>query len=210
MELATIFAAVMLIGHSPVGMPVKCTTYLELGGAIAQDAPQDESPQNPPSDLAAPKVEDQRKADNQTDNTPAAQKAEEPKPEKPRAAKRNTGRKRRAGSHKSAVPKTVDGEPHKVVVHQGSVSEPRVQILPGLTEEEASHQRESAEQLLGAADTHLKELAARTLNLNQQGLTVQIRQYMDGARSALKESDFQRAHTLALKAYLLSDDLVKH
>lgn len=210
MELATIFAAAMLIGQSPVGMPVKCTTCLELGGAIAQDAPQDESPQNPPSDLAAPKVEDQRKADNQTDNTPAAQKAEEPKPEKPRAAKRNTGRKRRAGSHKSAVPKTVDGEPHKVVVHQGSVSEPRVQILPGLTEEEASHQRESAEQLLGAADTHLKELAARTLNLNQQGLTVQIRQYMDGARSALKESDFQRAHTLALKAYLLSDDLVKH
>jgi hypothetical protein len=39
---------------------------------------------------------------------------------------------------------------------------------------------------------------------------VQIRHYIDGARSALKESDTQRAHTLALKAYLLSDDLVKH
>jgi hypothetical protein len=41
-------------------------------------------------------------------------------------------------------------------------------------------------------------------------VVVQIRQYMDVARSALNESDTQRAHTLALKAYLLSDDLVKH
>jgi hypothetical protein len=48
------------------------------------------------------------------------------------------------------------------------------------------------------------------LNQNQQGLVVQIRQYVDGARSALKESDIQRAHTLAQKAYLLSDDLAKH
>jgi hypothetical protein len=33
---------------------------------------------------------------------------------------------------------------------------------------------------------------------------------MDGARSALKEGDVRRASTLAEKAQLLSDDLVKH
>jgi hypothetical protein len=76
--------------------------------------------------------------------------------------------------------------------------------------EEAAHQRESAGQLLASTESNLKQLAARTLNPNQQEMIVQIRHYMDGARSALKESDTQRAHTLAQKAYLLSDDLVKH
>jgi hypothetical protein len=33
---------------------------------------------------------------------------------------------------------------------------------------------------------------------------------MTGARSALKDGDTQRAHTLASKAQLLSDDLAKH
>jgi len=37
----------------------------------------------------------------------------------------------------------------------------------------------------------------------------QIRNYMDGARSALKEGDVRRANTLALKAHLLSEELVK-
>jgi hypothetical protein len=33
---------------------------------------------------------------------------------------------------------------------------------------------------------------------------------MDGARSALQEGDLRRASTLAEKAHLLADDLVKH
>jgi len=37
----------------------------------------------------------------------------------------------------------------------------------------------------------------------------QIRNYMDHARLALKEGDLRRANTLAEKAHLLSDDLVK-
>jgi len=38
----------------------------------------------------------------------------------------------------------------------------------------------------------------------------QIRNYMVGARSALQEGDLWRANTLAQKAHLLADDLVKH
>jgi len=118
-------------------------------------------------------------------------------------------RKRRSRAHKPSTA-TPAGEPRKTVVHQGGASEPIAQILPGITLEEASHQRENAEQLLASTESNLKQLAARTLNPNQQEMFVQIRHYIDGARSALKESDTQRAHTLALKAYLLSDDLVKH
>jgi len=118
-------------------------------------------------------------------------------------------RKRRSRGRKLSTP-TADGEPRKIVVHRGGASEPIAQILPGMTQEEASHQRENAEQLLVSTESNLNQLAARTLNLNRQEMVVQIRQYMDRARLALKEGDTQRAHTLALKAYLLSDDLVKH
>ena len=79
-----------------------------------------------------------------------------------------------------------------------------------MTEEEAARQRENAEQLLMAAESSLEQLAARSLSMNRQQIVVQIRQYIGVARSALKESDTQRAHTLALKEYLLSDDLLKH
>lgn len=37
----------------------------------------------------------------------------------------------------------------------------------------------------------------------------QIHNYMKGSRSALKEGDIPRAHTLAVKAGLLADDLAR-
>ena len=56
----------------------------------------------------------------------------------------------------------------------------------------------------------LKQLAARTLDGRQQETVGQIRNYVVGARSALKEGDVRRAGTLAEKAHLLVEDLVKH
>jgi len=38
----------------------------------------------------------------------------------------------------------------------------------------------------------------------------QVRNYMGGARSALQEGDVRRASTLAEKARLLAEDLVRH
>jgi len=64
--------------------------------------------------------------------------------------------------------------------------------------------------LLGATDDKLKRLTGRPLDAKQQEAVAQIRNYMDGARSALKEGDVRRANTLAQKAHLLSEDLVKH
>jgi hypothetical protein len=165
------------------------------------------NPQLPEPDQAP--AEPQQSESN-PDQKPPAKEAEKPRPEKPPTSRSATGvRKRRSHTHKPSTA-TPDGEPRKTVVHQGGASEPIAQILPGITLEEASHQRENAVQLLASTESNLKQLAARTLNPNQQEMFVQIRHYIDGARSALKESDTQRAHTLALKAYLLSDDLVKH
>ena len=115
----------------------------------------------------------------------------------------NRRRRKRAAS-------APNGATRKIVVREGGASEPAAQIAPGLTLAEATRQRHNAEQLLGATDDKLKRLAGRTLDAKQQETVGQIRNYMDGARSALKEGDVLRANTLAVKADLLSEDLVKH
>lgn len=79
-----------------------------------------------------------------------------------------------------------------------------------MTPAEATRQRQNAERLLSASDDQLKQLAGRTLGAQQQETVGQIRNYMEGARSALKEGDVRRASTLAEKAHLLAKDLAKH
>jgi hypothetical protein len=96
------------------------------------------------------------------------------------------------------------------VIRQGSTPEPTAQLVPGMPQEQASYQRQNTEQLLASTETNLQLLAGRSLNATQQETIGQIRNYMTGARSALKDGDTQRAHTLAYKSQLLSDDLVKH
>jgi len=105
---------------------------------------------------------------------------------------------------------TPEGAPRKIVVRQGGAREPAAQIAPGMTPAEATHQRQNAEQLLSSTDDQLKQLEGHTLEARQQETAGQIRNYMDGARSALKEGDLRRASTLAGKAHLLAEDLVKH
>jgi hypothetical protein len=103
-----------------------------------------------------------------------------------------------------------DGSPRKTVVREGGASEPTAQIVPGITPEEAAHHRQNAEQLLSSTDLQLKQLGGRTLDVPQQQTVGQVRNYMADARSALQEGDVRRASTLAEKAYLLAEDLMKH
>jgi hypothetical protein len=109
---------------------------------------------------------------------------------------------------RTAPPPT--GEPRKIVVREGGASEPAAQIVPGMTPAEATRQRENAERLLGSTGDQLKQLASRPPDAQRQETVDQIRNYMDGSRSALKEGDVQRANTLAEKAHLLAEDLAKH
>jgi len=102
------------------------------------------------------------------------------------------------------------GTPKKIVVREGGASEPAAQIAPGMAPTEASHQRENAQQWLQSTDDELKQLAGRGLETAQEETVGQIRNYMDEARSALKEGDLRRASILAEKAHLLAADLIGH
>jgi len=142
-----------------------------------------------------------------TESTPAAgAKVSEGAATKKTAASTSATTKRR---NKRSAPAQAEG-PRKIMVREGGASEPAAQIAPDMTPAEAASQRQNAERLLGSSGDQLKVLAARTLDVQQQEPVGQIRNYMVGARSALQEGDLWRANTLAQKAHLLADDLVKH
>ena len=121
-----------------------------------------------------------------------------------------TKAKKRHRVRKRAPKPVLAGEPRRIVVREGGTTEPPARIVPGLTPEEARRQRQNAVELLNVTEENLKQLSGRTLDSRQQETVAQIHNYVEGARSALQDGDTQRAHTLALKAQLLADDLVKH
>lgn len=82
------------------------------------------------------------------------------------------------------------------------------QIVPGLPHDEAMHSRFTTEQLLLSTDQNLAGLK-RTLSPGEQDLVAQIRLFMQQSRAAIGDGDLVRARNLALKAHLLSDDLVQ-
>ena len=169
--------------------------------APAENSPAERAPTGKPQTETAPAEQ------VPADTAPAAEKkaSESVAKEKMDAGSASGTRKRR----KRTAP-TPDGASRKIVVREGGAREPAAQIATGITPAEATRQRQNAEHLLGSTDDQLKRLAGRTLDARQQETVGQIRNYMDGARSALKEGDVLRANTLAVKAHLLSEDLVKH
>ena len=180
------------------------------GNTPNQSAPPESAPREstPPESApaesnpaAAAPVENSQPAQVPADTAPAPEQKTAESAEKKQTMARKKRRKR------TVLP---SGAPRKVVVREGGAREPAEQIVPGMTPAEAVQQRQNAEQWLTSTDGQLKQLAERSLNPQQQETVGQIRNYMEGARRALREGDVRRASTLAEKAHLLSDDLVKH
>jgi len=100
--------------------------------------------------------------------------------------------------------------PTKTVVHNGSTGYPDVDIAPGVSQQQASQQREITNGLLAQTNENLKIVEGRELSASQQDTVRQIRTYMKQSKEAADDGDVQRAYTLANKARMLSGDLVKH
>ncbi|SRR5258708_1776333 len=105
------------------------------------------------------------------------------------------------------APNTPD-KPEKTVVHDGGTSESPGAILPGMDQNEANRQRQATEHLLQSTDDALKGIN-RTLTVDEQSMVAQIRNYMTQSRAATTDGDLLRANNLAVKAHLLTDELIK-
>ena len=96
--------------------------------------------------------------------------------------------------------------PEKIVVRHGGTTEPSIQLAGGDRE---SQKRNETNQMLGSTDENLKKISSIQLNQDQQDTVSQIKQFVDESKKALASGDLERGHTLAWKAQLLSEDLVK-
>jgi outer membrane biosynthesis protein TonB len=74
---------------------------------------------------------------------------------------------------------------------------------------ELAKQMEATEQLLQSTENAIKGIT-RPLSQSEQALLAQIHDFIKQSRAATDDKDFGRAHNLAVKAHLLSDELAKN
>jgi hypothetical protein len=154
------------------------------------------SQQNPPQPPAASESA-----------VPAATPEPTPSSQSATPAKK-AGARKTARRHKRST--TNSGQATKKVVRNGGTQEPMVQIAPGMSDDQASKNRQGTAQLLATTDANLKKLDGQRLDGSKQDVVKQIQTYVEQARTAEAAGDLDRAHNLAVKAQLLSDDLVRH
>jgi hypothetical protein len=195
-------------------MVVLCLGSLAVAASQQQEtlAPANSSAQTPASPSPQTDSPAEQSQNSSTDKLPAESKTQPhtaPTKKQPSTTAPNPSSHHRARAKRATVPES-PGTPTKIVVREGGAAEPLAQIVTGMTLEEAARERREAELLLSTTAETLKEIAPRPLDERQEETVSQIHNYMEGARAALKEGDIPRAHTLAQKASLLADDLVKH
>lgn len=86
--------------------------------------------------------------------------------------------------------------------------QPEPIIAPELSDEQLSTAKLDTQQSLIVAERNLNLVQGKTLNAAQQDLISKIRGFVDSAREAMKENDWQRARSQAKKAEVLSKEFV--
>lgn len=182
--------------------PIFCAAQSET-----QSPPSNQSQE--PSAPVVPQSEQPSPTPPQTP-PPAAPEASAGQKQSPPTHKPGVKRKRKkitAKKPSAAQPSAT--QPGKVVVRNGGVKDDSTQLAPGMSKEQEFHQRETTSQLLATTDANLKKIAGRQLAPAQQDVVDQIHSYVRQAKTASDSGDLARAHTLAFKAHLLSDELVR-
>jgi hypothetical protein len=146
---------------------------------------------------------------------PAGEESKQPATKAP--AKKTTKKKKKRHDSKEpaqtepAKQETPGPDPAagKVVVKEGSTPDPTIQLSTGPNKQQAPQQVQNTNQLLAATDENLKKAAGRQLNSNQQEMVKQIHMYMEQSKAATESGDLVSARNLAIKAQLLSQEIVK-
>ena len=98
--------------------------------------------------------------------------------------------------------------PPKVVVKNGGSNEPAVELKGGCAAE-ASYQRATTEQLVKETKENLDKIKELQLTPSQQETVTQINHFTEQSKAAVAAGDVERGRNLAMKARLLSDELLK-
>ena len=219
MYLAGILELCMLLAVS-FYPPGSSTPTLAFSRAVRQESPGSSSPpvseQNQPATQESPKSDSQSPSGpGQNQNTQSSQQSKpaENQPGQTAPAKTEKPATKTKSKHKKPAPNSKDASKEsngkKTVVHHGSTSDPIVQLTPGITQEQAEKQRQRIQQALATTDSNLQKLSGVQLTSDKQEIVTQVRKFVEQSLDATDTGDLQRAENLALKAQLLSSDLVK-
>jgi hypothetical protein len=99
--------------------------------------------------------------------------------------------------------------PKKVIVRQGSTSDPSIEVVGGAEGRQASDERNTSIQMLETTEANLKKMEGTQLDSNQQDMVKQVREFMDQSKAASSAGDLDQARTLAWKAQMLSEELLR-
>lgn len=171
-------------------------------------------PQQPPAPTATPQAtptpaeaETQPAEQQPPEAQPAATPAEQPKTAEKTKPKHTRHAAAKKPGEKSEVARNTPSK--KVIPAEPAPTPPQTgQISPGPTPAGGGNSQASTDQLLQGAEANLNGIT-RTLSKDEEAMRAQIREFIKQSRTATTENDPTRAHTLAVKARLLSDELVK-
>lgn len=198
----------------PVPSPVSSEPApFDARPASAQSTPSQPAPQQEPVQPDSSKPATSQQPGQPDTSQPAqSQPAKETKPAQPRTpapTQKPAPAKPHAAARKKRTATVAGQPPPKKVVRQGSTADPTTQLAPGISQEQASRERQTTTRLLSSTDAALQQLSGRQLTSDQQETLAQIRKFMQQSKAADKDGDPQLAYKLALKAHLLSDGLAK-
>jgi hypothetical protein len=217
MSLAAILGLSLLLPGPRQGVTMSVRAMILQATQPQESSPNDSSQQGSPAQAPA----DQQKVPDQSGTPPAAASAPcqpnaQPgsglKPDCKAAESTATKIKKHHRRHKPVASAGTPAEagPTKTVIRNGGTADPALDLSPGLSPQQASHQLESTNQLLADSDANLKQISGRQLSAGQQDTVKQIKSYMEQAKGAANDGDMQRAYNLARKANLLSAELAGH
>lgn len=165
-----------------------------------QQVPQTTEQQPTP----AREQEKQQSASNATTTAPPVKP-----PVKPRHTTRNKPSPEHPATEKQPTQEARNTPPQKIVIQEGGSTAPGAsQISTNPPSGTQGQGNASTDELLNATDNNLRSIK-RQLSTDEQSMVTQIRDYLSQSRQAIKDGDPGRAHNLAWKARLLSDELVK-
>jgi hypothetical protein len=196
----------MKLRLKPVVLLLCCTALLLSGCKDKKKQP------TVPAQAQAPDVTPPTATDKDQPKPPTTPpKRPKPRPAKP-APKPATDTKQASDKDKDKpVEVAANTPPPKIIIQEGgtgaTASAPAA-TAPLNEHTEAAHNRATTDQLLDSTETNLRTIK-RQLSSDEQATVAQVRDFMTQSRQALKDNDQVRARNLAMKAHLLSDELVK-
>ncbi len=180
-----------------------CAKKKPAAVAVSQPPPPQPAPEATP-EPSPPAQETQTPPPGTPPPEPTPAQAEA-QPTPAETEKQKTTTKPHAAS-KKPVETARSTKPKIVVKPDAEPSSTPGQISPSVSSKDASQSQ--TEQLLQRTENNLNGIK-RQLSQDEQAVIAQIRDFMKQSREATKQNDLVRAHTLAVKAQLLCDELVK-